>query len=675
MSRILPVNVQSLLEGSSVESQRIEFKASWDPNTIGPQVLRTICAFANDYHNLNGGYVVLGVDETEGHAVLPPCGIAPTQLEEIQRWIRGQCNRLDPVYSPIMSPEVVGGRHVLVVWVPASDMRPHRAPEDGGGQRKYWIRLGAETVDAEQRGMLRPLLDQAAKVPWDDRRAFDASVSDLRESRVREYLRDVRSGLVDLPKLSDICRRMQITRQVNDHEVPRNVGLIFFSEDPAAWFRGARIEVVQFAGGPAGDVQEERRFSGSLADQVRDCLQYLQRLSATHLTKERDRPQVRGWVSYPLPAMRESLVNAVYHRSYQPDTPDPTKVYLYPDRMEIISYPGPVPGVELEHLLPGGSIPPMPARNQRIGEFLKELRLAEGRLTGIRKVFQSLQDNGSPVPKFDFDPGRSYFRATLPAHPEYSAIAAVRDAAHLRALGDELSASRRVEAAWQANPGSGILATELIRMYAKRGDLDKSEEVFAEFGKHGQASAAPHVANTLVEVLFEAGSTAKAKGVLDRLSTIAFGQDAIDAAILARRLRDSRRAHRHFERAGEVLQADPRALHEFAQTKLDSARTAFRQGHRETNRRLLNEARPLLERVLQLEAPPTRHAWAWRDLARTLNWLREPVREVEEAYRQAIRLLPDEHRFRSELELIRGRQSEPSGRGAHRSGKHGRFGD
>ncbi|MDE0263755.1 MAG: putative DNA binding domain-containing protein [Bryobacterales bacterium] len=672
MSRILPVNIQSLLEGSSVESQRIEFKASWDPNTVGRKVLRTVCAFANDYHNLNGGYVVIGVKESGGHAILPPCGIAPTESEAIQQWIRGHCNRLDPVYQPIMSPEVVGGRHVLVVWAPASDTRPHRAPEGDTGQRKYWIRLGAETVDAEQRGMLSPLMDQAAKVPWDDRRAFDASMSDLRESKVREYLHDVRSGLHDLPNLSDVCRRMQITRPVNDHDVPRNVGLLFFSEDPRTWFRGARIEVVQFAGGPGGDVQEERVFTGSLADQVRDCLRYLQGLSATHLTKDRNRPQVRGWVSYPLHAMRESLVNAVYHRSYQPDTPDPTKVYLYPDRMEIISYPGPVPGVEREHLLPDATIPPMPARNQRIGEFLKELRLAEGRLTGIRKVFQALKDNGSPVPKFDFDSNRSYFRATLPAHPEYSAIAALRDAAHLRVLGDDVSAYMRVETAWQANPGSATLATELIRMFAKRGDLDKSEEVYEEFRKHGQVSATPHVANTLVEALFEAGLTRKAERLLDQLSTVAFGQDAIDAAILARRLNDPRRAHRHFERAGEALQADPRALHEFAQTKMDAAQNAHHDGHREANRRLLNEARPLLERVLQLDAPPTRHAWAWRDLARILDWLREPVHGVEEAYGHAIRLLPDEPRFGRELERIRSRQSNTRGRAFQKVRKHQR---
>ena len=141
MSQILPVNVEGLLEGGSVESQRIEFKASWDPTTVGTQMLRIICAFANDHENLNGGYVVVGVEETDGHAVLPPRGIAPADSADIQKWIRGQCNRLDPAYQPIMSPEVVGGRHLLVLWVPASDTRPHRAPDGDTGRSKYWIRL------------------------------------------------------------------------------------------------------------------------------------------------------------------------------------------------------------------------------------------------------------------------------------------------------------------------------------------------------------------------------------------------------------------------------------------------------------------------------------------------------------------------------------------------------
>ena len=101
---------------------------------------------------------------------------------------------------------------------------------------------------------------------------------------------------------------------------------------------------MQFAADRAGNVQEERIFGGALVDQFRDCLTYLENFSTFHLQKQRDRSQVRGWVSYPLPALRETLVNALYHRSYDVDQPEPTKVYLYPSRLEVISYPGPVPG-------------------------------------------------------------------------------------------------------------------------------------------------------------------------------------------------------------------------------------------------------------------------------------------------------------------------------------------
>ena len=656
MSVILPINLDALLHCRGVESERVEFKASWDAHTTGPQVVRTICAFANDYHNLNGGYVVIGVAERAGRAVLPPSGLSANEIEAAQKWIRGHSNRLDPPYPPILSPEAIGGRHILVVWAPASEMRPHRAPAADSGASRYWVRLGSETVDAERRGdLLRGLIQQTARVPWDDRRALDAQVEDLREVKVREYLRDVGSGLLDEPSERNIYRRMRLTMQVNDHESPRNVSLLFFSKEPSTWFRGARIEVVQFAADRAGDVQEERIFGGGLVDQLRDCLNYLENLSAFHLQKQRERSQVRGWVSYPQPAIRETLVNALYHRGYDVDQPDPTKVYLHPGRIEVISYPGPVPGIEPRHLLPNAEVRAAPARNRRIGEFLKELGLAEGRLSGLAKVFREMQANGSPVPRFDFDEQRTYFQATLPAHPEYAALSALRDAAHLRALGEDQEAHRRIESTWTANHASAVLATEMIRSYAERGEIGRAEEVLETFDAQGPQNAVSHVANALIDALMKAGDESKARRLLTQSRSERFGQDAIDAAILARRARDFRVAHRYFERAGEAVYADPRALHEFAQTKLRLAAESHRQQRTDSNRRFLTEARELLERVVQLDAPPTRHAWAWRDLARSLDWLRAPIREVEESYRKAIELLPDEPRFVQELEGVRSR--------------------
>ena len=71
MTGKLPININHLLRQRTIEGERIECKAGWNPQ----RVLHTICAFANDFHNLGGGYIVLGVEERDGLQVLPPKGI------------------------------------------------------------------------------------------------------------------------------------------------------------------------------------------------------------------------------------------------------------------------------------------------------------------------------------------------------------------------------------------------------------------------------------------------------------------------------------------------------------------------------------------------------------------------------------------------------------------------
>lgn len=156
-------------------------------------------------------------------------------------------------------------------------------------------------------------------------------------------------------------------------------------------------------------------------------------------------------------------------------------MYIFPDRVEITSYPGPMPGIELRHLQPGAATPSVPAHNRRIGEFLKERQLAEGRLTGLPRVFDAMRRNGSPPPRYDFDEQRTYFRATLPAHPEYMAISAMRDAAHLHTLGEDAEALRRLELAWESHQDSAALAMELIRQYGLGDRVDEAQAIAAQF--------------------------------------------------------------------------------------------------------------------------------------------------------------------------------------------------
>ena len=55
----LPINIEDLIKGNTVEWERIEFKSGWNPETI----IHTMCAFANDLHNWGGGYIIIGINE------------------------------------------------------------------------------------------------------------------------------------------------------------------------------------------------------------------------------------------------------------------------------------------------------------------------------------------------------------------------------------------------------------------------------------------------------------------------------------------------------------------------------------------------------------------------------------------------------------------------------------
>ncbi len=659
MSSILPINLDDLLRLQGVESARVEFKASWDEKYTGSQIIRTICAFANDFQNLNGGYIVLGVAEQAGAALLPPKGLTDQEVEDAQSWIRGRCNVIDPVYQPVLSPELYEERKILVIWAPGSQARPHQAPESAekGASRKFYIRLGSETTDSDKQPELKTQLMQlTARVPFDDRRALQASVLDIRETKVREFLHDISSGLVDEADTKMLYRNLRIADPVNGHDAPRNVGLLFFSQNPESWFPGARIEVVHFTDDASGNALPEVVFKNKpIQEQVRDCLTYLEGLSVRMIQKLPGRQQAGHWVSYPSQALRETLVNAVYHRSYE-GVQEPTKVYLYPDRMEIINYPGPVSGIEIRHLEGKVPLPPVPARNRRIGEFLKELKLAEGRGTGIPKVRRSMQQNGSPPPSFDFDEARSYFRVTLPVHPEYQAILALQDVAQLRAVGDTASALARLKDANTSSPGSLGVAWDLARELAGKGDIHAAEDVYSRFVSINPTGNPASLITLIAGALLDTGKQQDAVAWLDRLPPLNAVADAFDAAIQEKRAGRMEKAHRYFQLAGDAVLTDAKALHEFAQVKMrlaDKARPRGRQGGSwNIHNRSLDEAREMLQRVVQMDAPRTRHAWAWFDLGRVLNLLRASKSDVRHAYEMAVGLEPSELRFKEALDRV-----------------------
>jgi ATP-dependent DNA helicase RecG len=90
----LPININDLLTARTVEWERLEFKEGWNPEVV----LHTMCAFANDFHNLGGGYIIIGIKEDKGSPVLPPKGIPKGQVDKIQKELIGLGYKIQPYY-------------------------------------------------------------------------------------------------------------------------------------------------------------------------------------------------------------------------------------------------------------------------------------------------------------------------------------------------------------------------------------------------------------------------------------------------------------------------------------------------------------------------------------------------------------------------------------------------
>lgn len=88
---------------------------------------------------------------------------------------------------------------------------------------------------------------------------------------------------------------------------PKNVGLLFFNEEPQRFFPGVQIDVVWFPEGAGGDRFEEKIFKGPLARMTREALSYIQR-NYLHETviKHPDRAEATRVWNFPYAAIEEA---------------------------------------------------------------------------------------------------------------------------------------------------------------------------------------------------------------------------------------------------------------------------------------------------------------------------------------------------------------------------------
>ncbi|MFY8033050.1 MAG: RNA-binding domain-containing protein, partial [Flexibacteraceae bacterium] len=389
----------------------MEYKTGWNPEAI----MHTICAFANDINDLNGGYIIIGIDATDGVPNTPIKGLELNQLDKIQRELIGISNSISPAYHPVSWSETFEGKYVLIIWAPGGDVRPYSAPVESSkkGGRAYYVRRHSNTVRANVHEE-EHLRTKAAKIPFDDRINHAATLQDIDLGLIREFLQQVKSPLFeqsDRLSLESLCQQLRIVRTSNEALVPLNIGLLMFCLEPEKFFPGAQIEIV-FRDKNGGRSFREHIIKGPIHHQIKRTLQLLEgETNLVQVIKQPDKPEAQRFANYPFQAVEEAIVNAVYHRSYE--VRNTIEINVLPDSIKILSYPGPLPPVNEQVLASNQEILARDNRNRRIGDFLKELKLTEGRATGIQLIRRLMAESGAPMPEFITDSDATFFLTIL----------------------------------------------------------------------------------------------------------------------------------------------------------------------------------------------------------------------------------------------------------------------
>lgn len=420
----LHLNIDELLNGQAVENNQLDFKEGWNPDSI----YRTICAFANDFEDTGGGYIVIGAKENQGRAVRPILGIDPQKIESIEKEMVGFNNLIQPYYQPRLFIEETDGKTLLVIKVTAGDRRPYKVPDQVTAKQKsynYYIRYNSSCIvpKNEYEEELRSLTN---RIPFDDRGNPDIKLSDISATLLRDHLVTVKSKLADEDMSGDhlwnILDQIDLLDKTPDGPLIKNVAAMMFSPHPELFFKYTQVEIVIFPEGRdknPNNMYEVPVMRGSIPKIISDVMNYLKvNIIKKNIRKRTNDEHSDKTYNYPYQALEEAVVNSLYHRSYQDY--EPIEITIEPHRISILNFGGPNHTISMESIRKAQNLRSRRYTNRRLGEFLKELGLTEGRATGIPTIQEELKKNGSPRATIETDDERTYFLIDIPCHPNFA---------------------------------------------------------------------------------------------------------------------------------------------------------------------------------------------------------------------------------------------------------------
>ena len=269
------------------ENLHTEFKSSFNDT-----VIETLVAFANS----NGGSVLIGVNDTGN-----PVKNFKYSNETFQKWINEIKTKTQPSIIPDIKIIKLKGKEIVSVSIQEFPIKPVSF------KGRYYKRIKNSNHQLSPIE-ITDLNIQSLQLSWDAYPADNATIKELDTKKISKFISKVNSiGRFKLEGTQ--TENLTKLRLISKNKIS-NAAILLFSKTNTQY----NVHLGRFK--TNSHIIDDKMLQGSLFEAVEETMKYLvsQIKVAFEITgKTTQRTEI---FEYPLPALRELVLNALIHRDY-----------------------------------------------------------------------------------------------------------------------------------------------------------------------------------------------------------------------------------------------------------------------------------------------------------------------------------------------------------------------
>ncbi|MCR5837620.1 MAG: AAA family ATPase [Lachnospiraceae bacterium] len=420
-------DANDILKSLSPECSYIEYKAS--ANQLD-KILKTICAYGNNYYDNQIQYIFLGIEEINDNnnkaiPKLPIKGIDKGMLEKCKNSI----NSLRPFLYPNVSFEIIANklenRAYLLIVVTRQTGGPFMVSEKAEKDKRINLKPGRYVrVESDSR-LARvdeeyDLLRKFANYHFSTITNAEATIDDLNVDFINEYISKTseRNIMETLDKLQMVKSLNLLDKNDPTDKKVKNYAVLMFSDRPDKFINHAYVELIVDMFGTKRKM-ESKTFKGPLWKQYYAIVNYINdNYLNTIVIREEGVANNRKISNFTYVAVEELVANAIVHNNYE--NGKPIQIYISNSQINIVNYNRPLPPLRIEDLNERTFFNERDTENPEIRDMFKALGIIESFGTGIGEAKKSLEDNGSPSLYYKvFNRLENITSVVIPANEEY----------------------------------------------------------------------------------------------------------------------------------------------------------------------------------------------------------------------------------------------------------------